>query len=281
VVGAAEVQPADDHVMVGSRRLQTGDLITIDGSSGAVYLGGLAGRWEVAPEAATLLQWAHELGIEIGGPTERTERIRDKPHVGDVSAGDVIRLLSIKGVTRFDALADALMVAPDALRPTGDQLVIGGLVELTDDGMRLTAAGKDAAATAFAANAQALGSERGAELLEEFHLLDERVKAVVTSWQIRNVGVEQSLNDHLDASYDAKVLADLTGLHLDASGWLLPLSEPMTRFAVYARRLERALDLARSWDQRYVASPRVDSYHSVWFELHEDLIRLAGRTRTE
>jgi hypothetical protein len=29
-----------------------------------------------------------------------------------------------------------------------------------------------------------------------------------------------------------------------------------------------------------VASPRVDSYHSVWFELHEDLIRLAGRTRS-
>jgi pyruvate,orthophosphate dikinase len=23
----------------------------------------------------------------------------------------------------------------------------------------------------------------------------------------------------------------------------------------------------------------LDSYHTVWFELHEDLIRLAGRTR--
>ena len=32
---------------------------------------------------------------------------------------------------------------------------------------------------------------------------------------------------------------------------------------------------------RYVASPRVDSYHSVWFELHEDLILLAGRTRAD
>jgi len=34
-------------------------------------------------------------------------------------------------------------------------------------------------------------------------------------------------------------------------------------------------------DQRYVASPRVDSYHSIWFELHEDLIQLAGRTRED
>ena len=30
-----------------------------------------------------------------------------------------------------------------------------------------------------------------------------------------------------------------------------------------------------------VASPRVDSYHGVWFELHEDLILLAGRTRAD
>jgi hypothetical protein len=30
-----------------------------------------------------------------------------------------------------------------------------------------------------------------------------------------------------------------------------------------------------------VASPRVDSYHSVWIELHEDLIRLSGRLRSD
>ena len=34
-------------------------------------------------------------------------------------------------------------------------------------------------------------------------------------------------------------------------------------------------------DQRYVASPRVDSYHGIWFELHEDLIQLAGRSRAD
>jgi len=46
-------------------------------------------------------------------------------------------------------------------------------------------------------------------------------------------------------------------------------------------RLGRALDLARAGDDRYVASPRVDSYHGIWFELHEDLILLAGRRRSE
>ena len=29
------------------------------------------------------------------------------------------------------------------------------------------------------------------------------------------------------------------------------------------------------------AHPMRESYHTVWFELHEDLIRLAGKTRED
>jgi hypothetical protein len=50
---------------------------------------------------------------------------------------------------------------------------------------------------------------------------------------------------------------------------------------VYRARLRRAADAAIAGDGRFVASPRVDSYHGIWFELHEDLIQLAGRTREE
>ncbi len=30
-----------------------------------------------------------------------------------------------------------------------------------------------------------------------------------------------------------------------------------------------------------VAAPNKDSYHTVWFELHEELLVLSGRPRTE
>jgi pyruvate,orthophosphate dikinase len=46
-------------------------------------------------------------------------------------------------------------------------------------------------------------------------------------------------------------------------------------------RLGHAIERAVGGDQRYVASPRVDSYHGAWFELHEDLIQLAGRSRVD
>jgi pyruvate,orthophosphate dikinase len=75
------------------------------------------------------------------------------------------------------------------------------------------------------------------------------------------------------------VLTRLASLHRDAKEWLSPLS--LGRFRLYLARLERALTCARDGDGRFVASPQVDSYHSVWFELHEDLIRLAGRNRSD
>jgi len=63
--------------------------------------------------------------------------------------------------------------------------------------------------------------------------------------------------------------------------WLAPLEPKLPRLADYGVRLRRALEGATRGDGRYVASPRVDSYHGIWFELHEDLIQLAGRTREE
>jgi pyruvate, orthophosphate dikinase len=122
---------------------------------------------------------------------------------------------------------------------------------------------------------------RAIELLEGFHAFDGRMKQIVTAWQVRDVAGEQVLNDHGDAAYDARVLDDLAGLHAETVEWLAPLAAELRRFAVYRLRLVRAIDLVRDGDQRFVASPRVDSYHGVWFELHEDLIRLAGRRRSD
>ena len=53
------------------------------------------------------------------------------------------------------------------------------------------------------------------------------------------------------------------------------------RIAAYVARLDRAAAKVADGDTSYLASPRIDSFHNVWFELHEDLIQLAGRTREE
>jgi pyruvate,orthophosphate dikinase len=135
------------------------------------------------------------------------------------------------------------------------------------------------AAALLASEQAAWGSAPAGAALDAFVALDRRMKDTVTAWQLRDA-TAQVINDHTDAEYDRSVLDRLAALHADTDAWLSGL-EPRCppRLADYRVRFGRALEQATAGDQRYVASPRVDSYHGIWFELHEDLIRLAGRTR--
>ena len=53
------------------------------------------------------------------------------------------------------------------------------------------------------------------------------------------------------------------------------------RLAPYPRRLGHALARIQDGDHAFLLRPIIDSYHSVWFELHEELIALAGRSRVQ
>jgi len=289
VVGASEVTVADDHVLISGRRLAAGDAITIDGATGDVFAGAIGGRVEVVPEAETLLGWARELGIEIGTPeTGQAAPPASEPVGVDVEpvglddpVGSALRALAIKGYAAPDALGTAIGCGREEAVALLDQLSADGLAETAAGSFRLTDAGKAAAAERLAEDATAWGGERAVAALDAFLTMDERMKATVTAWQMREIDGEQTFNDHSDAEYDATVMADLAALHADADPWLDSLEAGPARLRIYRARLDRANEAAQAGDGRYVASPRVDSYHSVWFELHEDLIRLAGRNRAD
>ena len=72
VVGASEVVLGDGSVTIGGTVLAVGDTITIDGATGDVFAGAAAGVTQVVPEAAVLLGWARDLGIEIEARPSRT-----------------------------------------------------------------------------------------------------------------------------------------------------------------------------------------------------------------
>ena len=106
------------------------------------------------------------------------------------------------------------------------------------------------------------------------------MKAIMTDWQMREVDGQQVLNDHTDEAHDAAVLAEFTSLHTDSVAWLGSLDAGPARLAAYVARLDRAAALVAGGDTAYLASPRIDSFHNVWFELHEDLIVLQRIDRT-
>jgi hypothetical protein len=44
--------------------------------------------------------------------------------------------------------------------------------------------------------------------------------------------------------------------------------------------LRAALDRADAGEREWVTSPRCDSYHTVWMQLHEDVLLALGLERT-
>ena len=283
VVGAADVEPGDGTVTIGTRQLPAGAEITIDGTSGEIFEGIVAGAERPLADVETLRRWAADLGIELDGPVRATvpDHVGGTGDLDPPGDADVLRALLVRGQCDGAALAAALVAPEEVVDPILERLGSEGSIDRSPGGVRLTPDGRLTAQAGFAAERDRIGGERCAAALETFHELDARMKAIVTAWQIRDDDGEQRLNDHADADYDAQVLARLEELQVDVGSWLESWGGASRPMRAYGSRLAAAAELARNGDHRFLASPRVDSYHSAWFELHEDLIRLAGRTRDD
>jgi pyruvate,orthophosphate dikinase len=284
VVGAAGLEVRDGEIEIGGRAMRDGETITIDGGSGEVFEGEIPGRTEPVSQARTLLAWAAELGVSIDAGDEQapTAAPAGASASAPVTLDSAIRRLATKGFATTPALADALLTAPDAVQPLLDQLVVDGVASTVAGAYRLTEDGSNRAAELAAADRDAWGVEPATAALDSFLALDRRMKEAVTAWQLKpGPDGEPQPNDHADEAYDRDVLDKLAAIGADADTWLAPIEGTSARLGGYRERLARALARARAGDAKYVASPRVDSFHGAWFELHEDLITLAGRTRAD
>ncbi len=115
---------------------------------------------------------------------------------------------------------------------------------------------------------------------QSFLRLNPLLLAVFTDWQMARVGDTHIVNDHRDSHYDARVLGRLSKLDDRAQGICADLSSRLTRFGSYGTRLSTALHRALVEDHAYVAD-NFESYHAVWFQLHEDLLVTLGISREE
>lgn len=114
---------------------------------------------------------------------------------------------------------------------------------------------------------------------EEFEVVNRELLSLMTRWQTVTVGSSAVPNDHTDAEYDAKVLDDLGALHERATPVLQGFTSQEPRLSVHVDALEEAQRRVMAGETDYVSGARIPSYHTVWFELHEDLLRMLGRTR--
>ena len=110
--------------------------------------------------------------------------------------------------------------------------------------------------------------------------LNRLVLGACTDWQLRPTEADSfAANDHTDSDWDARIFEKLTSASHDLDSLNNELVAVLARFTGYATRFRRALERARTGGHAWVNGTGIDSCHSVWFELHEDLIATLGITR--
>lgn len=114
-----------------------------------------------------------------------------------------------------------------------------------------------------------------------FLALNRPLLTACTEWQLRTDPVTgaQAINEHDDPVHDANVLAGLGVIDDEIQPVCAELALLLARFANYGHRLAHARAEVDAGETDWFTKPSIDSYHTVWFELHEHLLATLGIER--
>jgi hypothetical protein len=201
------------------------------------------------------------------------------PTSTDLLVLHAVRCIGFAGLARVAAATG--LPASDVESELIDLAVAGLVTHVAGDfgGWGLTEAGRAVDAERIAEELGTAGTRTAvAEAYDGFLLLNPELLDLCTAWQTRSVDGVMTMNDHSDPAYDARVLNRLTEFDQRAGVVCADLSTAMLRFERYRVRLAAALARAESGALDYVTDSTA-SYHTVWFQLHEDLLATLGIPR--
>ncbi|MGK2949076.1 MAG: transcriptional regulator [Acidimicrobiales bacterium] len=195
----------------------------------------------------------------------------------------VMHGLRLKGFAEAASVAEAVGLAGSVAEPILEELVGGGAATHREgriSGFSLTPAGRVEHAELLAAELDAAGVRGQVEAAyRRFLGHNTDLLAICTAWQLREVDGQSTPNDHSDPDYDAAVVARLASLHGHAEPICGELADALDRYCHYGPRLSHALERVQSGDTDWFTKPMLASYHTIWFELHEDLLATLGIER--
>jgi DNA-binding MarR family transcriptional regulator len=188
----------------------------------------------------------------------------------------VLQAVRLKGrVTEAD-LATTLGEDPADVAATSALLAVAGLL-IQANTVRISPQGRERLKALLAEERSAVDQNILAKSYDEFRAINNAFKALVSDWQIK----DGQPNSHDDPEYDAAILSRLDNVHQQVLPVIATVTTLLPRLSAYADKLDSALAKVKAGDTIWFARPMIDSYHTVWFELHEELITASGLTREE
>jgi hypothetical protein len=113
-----------------------------------------------------------------------------------------------------------------------------------------------------------------------FLRLNQRFGRACTNWQIRpTVADPMAANDHSNWVWDERVLRSLESLGRELEPVTGALTASLARFDGYGGRYSAAIAKVNAGKRDWVDALEVDSCHTVWIQLHEDLLATLGIPR--
>jgi len=155
-------------------------------------------------------------------------------------------------------------------------------VEFADlAGWSLTEAGRVEGERRLAEELERTGTRAVVDAAHQtFARLNERFLSTLTRWQIRSQPWDRlAANDHDDPVWDGRVLDELGSYRRRLGPLCAELTGALDRFDGYDDRFAAALTRAEAGQLHWVDGAGVDSCHTVWIQLHEDLLATLGLDR--
>lgn len=187
-----------------------------------------------------------------------------------------LQAIRLKGRVSEADLVATVDEDPASVATTIASLSDAGLV-IAGNTLRLSPEGRARLTDLLAEERSTIDRAAIAAAYDDFRGVNAEFKALVSDWQLK----DGEPNSHDDSDYDAAVLARLEAVHQRVLPIIAAAATQVARLDAYAEKLSAALTKLKAGDLMWFTRPIMDSYHTVWFELHEELILVAGLTRED
>jgi len=197
----------------------------------------------------------------------------------------VVHALRLKSFADTDVVAEAAGLALDEAKAVLDGLAAAERVRYREGRMTGWMLMPDGRAHGEALLAAQLdGAGKRAELdavYRRFLEHNQPFLSLCTDWQVRMIDGEQVSNDHTDADYDTMIIDRLADADANIQPICADLAALFDRFGHYSPNFAEALAKVQAGEIEWFTKPMIESYHTVWFELHEDLLASLGIDRAK
>ena len=196
----------------------------------------------------------------------------------------VTSTLRVRGHIETDALVAATGLDDDQIGALMIGLQDAGHVSYREGlvvGWALTPEGRTYGETLLAEELEISGVRSTIETAyKDFLKVNQDFLDLCTDWQLRpNPDGDLIVNDHSNANHDAVVVARLGDAEAAFRVVSASLACVLSRFEKYGVRFTAAAARVCAGEVEWFTRPMIDSCHTVWFELHENLLATLGIER--